>query len=189
MVSSRALVRAAASRAAVLSLMGLCAMLVAPTCGSDVVVPAEDRTPPTARLYALHDLESLDVPAEGRRMKVPRGDRFGVFVDGGDPSGMRRVTILSSSEMTCAAGTRDESRRAEVVRTERNEVKPGEIGSTRIFTSLPIDARFDCAAGLMPRSMRFRVVGVAENYQGGVTSTPTLIIEVDLSLPPVMLKE
>jgi hypothetical protein len=184
MDSSRATVRAVARRAAVLSLMGLGVSMMAPTCGSDVVVPAEDRTPPTARLYALHDTKSFDVPAEGARMRVPPGDRFGVFVDGIDPSGMRRVTISVLRETTCAAGTRDESRREDVTRTERNEVKPGEHGRTQMFLSLPIDARFDCAAGLAPRSMRLRVFGVAENYQGGVTTTPTLIIDVDLALPP-----
>jgi len=174
-------------RAAVLALVGLSALLVAPKCGTTVTVPAEDRTPPTVTLYLAEGGKPMTaVPAAGLTRVVAPGQAITVFASGEDPSGLLRVTLSSSSAMTCAAGTLSEERREDVTHTERNDVKPGEQGNTVIFTHIGIDTRFTCVDNLAPRTRKLSLFAAAENYHGGVSTTPTLVIEVDPSLSPVV---
>ena len=186
MDASHKLARVAGMRAAALAVAGLSAILIAPKCGTEIVVPAEDRTPPSVRLTVVRaDNKSEVVPAEGLRVAIAPGEQLVIFAEGTDPSGLARVAITSSSDMICAGGTMTEERREDVTHTEKNDVKPGEVGNTELFTSLALDSRFSCATGLSPRSRRLTIFATAENYHGGISTTPTLVVEVDTSLPPI----
>lgn len=177
---------AARSRAAALVVAGLAALLMAPKCGTEVTVPGEDHTPPTVSLSVLQGTKPLEaVPTAGATRAIAPGERVVVFVEGRDGQGLKRVTVTSSSEMICSAGTLNEDRREEVVHTETNEVKPGETGNTVLYTSVMLDGRFTCAPGLSPRSRRIKVYGTAENYSGGVSTTAGVVIEVDVTRPAV----
>jgi hypothetical protein len=173
-------------RWAVLVLVGLSVLLVAPKCGTTVTVPSEDRTPPTTALYLAEPNEPMvEVPAEGLSRRIAPGEKITVFAHGEDASGLMRVTLISSSSMTCAAGTLSEERREDVTHTERNDVKPGEQGNTVLYTHLGFDTRFACGDGLAPRARRISLFATAENYHGGVATTPTLVIEVDPTMSPL----
>jgi hypothetical protein len=174
----------AGTRGGALVVAGLAALLMAPKCGTEVTVPSEDPTPPAVSLSILQGAKPLAaVPAGGATWTIARGDQVVVFAEGRDPQGLKRVTVTSSSEMICSAGTLDEERREDVVHTETNEVKPGGTGHTVLFTALSLDGRFECSPGLVPRSRRISVYGTAENYGGGVSTTAAAVIEVDLTRP------
>lgn len=172
-------------RAAAIALAGLSALLIAPKCGTEVIVPAEDGTPPEAKLFVIGVGGVTEiVPARGLRKVIAPDAELAIFVEGTDPSGLMRARITSSSTLVCAAGTMTEERREDVVHTETNDVKPGEPGNTRLLTSLLVDGRLGCAGGLAPRSRRITLFGSVENYHGGVTTTPALVIDVETAPPP-----
>ena len=172
----------ASMRTVTLAVVGMSALLIAPKCGPTVVVPAENKTPPTVALSILDASGKVEnIPKGGLVKTILPGDALTVFVEGKDEDGVKQVTLTQATEMDCAAGKLHEERREGAVHTETNEVKPGEVGTTELYLSSVIRGRVDCEGGLAPRSRKVTVFGAAENYSDGVTTTPVLVVEVDLS--------
>jgi hypothetical protein len=136
-------------------------------------------------LQYLEDSGRFDkVPAQGLTKTIRPGEGIRVFVEGQDPRGVLRVTLTQASEVECSAGKLREERREDAVHTETNEVNPGEVGTTELYLSSVVRADVDCDHGLAPRSHKVTVYGSAENYHGGVSTTPTLVVDVDLTPKP-----
>lgn len=173
-----------ASGATSLAVVALGALLMAPKCGADLTVPTENGAPPRATLYALHGNKVDQVPAGGLHLILRRGEEIIVYISGEDAAGgIRKVSIVESASATCSEGSSGEARNEEVVRVETNEVKPGEVGTTALYTSVKLTGAIECAAGLTPRAKRYSAHGTAENHQGGISLTPKLVVDVELETP------
>jgi hypothetical protein len=167
-------------RAATLVIALAGALLMAPKCGNDITVPLDDRTPPVASLAFYQGAESGRVSERGETRTLKAGELLSVRITGqDDDGGVRRVTLVTTEELLCSAGTLVETRRDETTRNEVDDVGAGQLGNTEIQVSAVLGGKIECASGGQPRSRKYTVSGSAENHAGAITTTPTLVVVVN----------
>jgi hypothetical protein len=162
--------------------------LMAPTCGTQTTVVANDTSPPAAALHLGVDGAGQVDPFPGSGVvTVGIEDTFCVYGSVEDPQGAKSLTIGAESLLTCSSGGFGQLIRATFV--PLSDSQTGSTGST-VFTGLfnsrchvPMDDVRACPNGWRVDALSYRYDVVGRNFSNR-SSVKSGEVRVDIAPPP-----
>lgn len=143
----------------------------------DVIVPAFDRTPPTAWAAIYKNEMYQQLSQDSFAQRVPTLDEYTFIITAGtDEGGTRKATLSFSTTTYCESGGVAQVKHGHY--TSMTETQAGSVGSTvkngewvGRFVRLG-DYAGSCPAGWTPRSVSLSWSGTVEDFHGNVANHP-----------------
>lgn len=153
--------------------------------GQQVTVKASDQTPPSGITLETQGRTggevTLGLGAPPVAISIGRGDSFVLRAVAEDSDGIKEVSILGTTEKTCADPTTDMAQhvgpgQATPLAKDTSSAAVGGTASSVRYVSYVVKVDISCPANLRFLSQKFVFWGEGKNFSGVHTSSPRLTI-------------